>query len=61
MLEMEIERILSGFKGISEEEMLRMILSNRIDVGSETGGLISCKKFDQLITDLIHWKYTANF
>ncbi len=33
-----------------------MILSNRIDHGSEAGGLISSKQFDQLIADLMCWR-----
>lgn len=38
-----------------DKEMLGMILSNRIDYGSDNGALISIKQFEPLSEDIIAW------
>jgi hypothetical protein len=53
---MNIITILKASKNLTEKDQLSMILSNRIDMGSAEGGLISVKQFDVLIEDLIEWK-----
>ena len=52
---MDIQRVLALADGDTEENRLGMILSNRIDHGSAEGGLISSKKFPQLVQDLKAW------
>ena len=51
---MKITEILS--RKYSEKKTLGMILSNRADMGSSDGALISMKAYDGLIDDLILWK-----
>lgn len=53
---MDIEKVLEISKGLPDEERLGMILGNRIDYGSEAGGLISVKQLPQLAKDLIVWR-----
>ena len=53
---MDVDRLLKLAAKEPEAERLRMILSNRIDQGSEAGGLISSKQFDQLVSDLMRWR-----
>lgn len=51
-----IDTVLHLARNESEQERLRMILGNRIDHGSEAGGLTSVKQFDALIGDLLRWR-----
>lgn len=53
---MDIERLLRQARGLSDSDVLSMVLSNRIDMGSEAGGLISGAQFPKLIEDLQRWR-----
>ena len=53
---MDIERLLQQSRGLSDSDVLGMVLSNRIDMGSAAGGLISSAKFPALIEDLLRWR-----
>lgn len=53
---MDIERLLQQAHGLSDSDVLGMVLSNRIDMGSATGGLISGAQFPALIEDLKRWR-----
>lgn len=52
------------FKGLSEKDKIKMILSNAIDIGSEKyGGMISGEQFDELsdtIIEFYKWKCGGN-
>ena len=51
---MEIEKILA-MKVSRQEDMLTMIISNRIDYGGDDGGMVSVKNFNELARDIIKW------
>lgn len=51
---MEIEKILA-IKVSRQEDMLTMIISNRIDCGGDDGGMVSVKNFNELARDIIKW------
>lgn len=53
---MDIERLLQQARGLSDSDVLGMVLSNRIDMGSDAGGLISAAQFPTLIADLLRWR-----
>lgn len=53
---MDIQRLLAMSPGRTREDMLEMILSNRIDMGSSSGGLISAAQFPILIQDILAWQ-----
>lgn len=52
---MDIQRLLGLASGIPQDDVLGMILSNRIDTGSAAGGLISAAQFSILIKDILAW------
>jgi hypothetical protein len=51
-----IDRLLKQAGELSDEDVLSQILSNRINKGSERGGLISVKQFDALVGDILAWR-----
>lgn len=53
---MDIKDVLIRAKNETEPGRLEMILGNRIDMGSEAGGLISSKQIPTLVEDLLVWK-----
>lgn len=58
---MEIGKLLkmAELSGETDKNTLGMILSNRMDMASEQGGMISVKNFDALADDLVLWKKAA--
>lgn len=52
---MDIHRLLR-VRAKSPEDVLGMILSNRIDMGHSSGGLISAAQFPILIQDILAWQ-----
>lgn len=56
---MDIERLLQQARGLPDSDVLGMVLSNRIDMGSGAGGLISSAQFPTLIADLERWRSWA--
>lgn len=57
---MNIERLLQQARGLDEKDVLGMVLSNRIDMGSSAGGLISAAQFPALIEDILRWRAWAS-
>lgn len=53
---MDIKDLLARAKGLSDPEVLGMIFSNRMDMGSAQGGLISSAQFGVLAEDLMAWR-----
>lgn len=51
-----IAELLQQNKHETDEVLLGMIPSNRINHGSAEGGLVSAKQFHTLVADLIAWR-----
>lgn len=57
---MDVERLLRQAHPFPDDEVLGMILSNRIDQGDANGGLIHSSQFATLVQDLLAWQRWSN-
>lgn len=58
---MDINKLLAqaARSGESDKEIIAMILSNRCDMATEKGALLSVKKFYEVADDILLWRERA--